>query len=118
MQVHKLSVSFDPELGSAVRGAADRARQTLSSWLAEAAAAKLRADALADFLDSWEVEHGAITEEELAAAATRLRLTVPEANQASIDQDHTRSHLYPVTPQPSPSRRRRTRRARTAGAEK
>jgi hypothetical protein len=77
MKVYKLSVSFDPELGDAVRDAADRAGQRLSSWLAEAAAAKLRADALADFLASWEAEHGSLTPEELAAAADELHASIP-----------------------------------------
>jgi hypothetical protein len=106
VKVRKLSVSFDPELGDAVRGAADRARQTLSGWLAEAAAAKLRADALADFLDSWEAEHGAITEEELTAAASRLRLPIPATNQMAVDQDQRRS----------PGTRARGRLTRTAGS--
>jgi len=77
VKVYKLSVSFDPELGHAVRDAAGRSGQPLSSWLAEAAAAKLRADALADFLDSWEAEHGSLTPEELAAAAAKLHLSIP-----------------------------------------
>ena len=53
-----MSVSLDPELGDAVRSAASRAGKPLSSWLAEAAASKLRAEALADFLAGWEAEHG------------------------------------------------------------
>jgi hypothetical protein len=38
----------------------------LSSWLAEAAASNLRAEALAAFLDGWESEHGVLTAGELA----------------------------------------------------
>ena len=56
-----MSVSLDPELGDAVRSAASRAGKPLSSWLAEAAASKLRAEALADFLAGWEAEHGMLT---------------------------------------------------------
>ncbi len=44
-----MSVSFDGELGDAARDAARRAGVGLSAWLAAAAAAKLRADALAEF---------------------------------------------------------------------
>ncbi len=51
MKVDKLSVSFDPDLGDAVRNAARRQGSGLSRWLADAAAAKLRSDALAEFLD-------------------------------------------------------------------
>ena len=44
MKVDKMSVSLDPQLGDAVRSAASRAGKPLSSWLAEAAASKLRAE--------------------------------------------------------------------------
>jgi hypothetical protein len=74
VKVDKLSVSFDPDLGDAVRAAAKRSGRGLSGWLAEAAAARLRAEALADFLDSWEAEHGALTAEELAHATSELGL--------------------------------------------
>ena len=67
-----LSISFDPELGDAVRSAAAQAGKPLSSWLAEAAASKLRAEALAEFLDGWEAEHGVLTAQELARAEREL----------------------------------------------
>ena len=72
MKVDKLSVSFEPDLGDAVRTAAKRSGRGLSGWLAEAAAARLRAEALAEFLDSWEAEHGELTAEELARATAEL----------------------------------------------
>lgn len=72
MSVHKLSVSFDAELGDAVRAAAKRSGTGLSGWLAEAAAARLRADALSEFLDAWEAEHGQLTAAELGAASAQL----------------------------------------------
>ena len=74
MKVDKLSVSFDPDLGDAVRDAAKRAGRGLSGWLAEAAEAKLRSEALGEFLDHWEAEHGALGPDQLAAAATELHL--------------------------------------------
>ena len=74
MKVDKMSISLEAELGDRVRDAARRARKGISSWLAEAAAAKLRAEALAEFLDDWEKEHGAFTEEELARAEQELGL--------------------------------------------
>jgi hypothetical protein len=74
MKVDKLSVSLDPELGDAVRSAAAQAGKPVSSWLAEAAASKLRAEALADFVDSWEAEHGVLTPEEVARAERELGL--------------------------------------------
>lgn len=74
MKVDKLSVSFDSDLGDAVRDAARREGSGLSRWLADAAISKLRNEALAEFLDEWQAEHGALTSEELAAAAAELAL--------------------------------------------
>jgi len=79
--VDKLSVSFDPELGDAVRSAAAQAGKPLSSWLAEAAASKLRAEALAEFLAGWEAEHGVLTPEEIARAERELG--VPASDTAA-----------------------------------
>lgn len=81
MKVDKLSVSFDPDLGDAVRAAAQRSGRGLSGWLADAAAARLRAEALAEFLDSWEVEHGALTAEELARATAELGLPMASTTE-------------------------------------
>lgn len=67
-----MSVSFDAELGDAVRSAASQAGKPLSAWLAEAAASKLRAEALAEFLADWQAEHGMLTAEEIARAEQEL----------------------------------------------
>ena len=77
MKVEKFSVSFDPDLGDAIRAAAGRSGGGISRWLADAAAAKLRSDALAEYLDEWEAEHGAFTAEELARASRDLGLPGP-----------------------------------------
>ena len=69
-----MSISFDPELGDAVRAAAAETGKPLSSWLAEAAAAKLRSEALARFLDEWQAEHGVLTPAEIARAEQELGL--------------------------------------------
>jgi hypothetical protein len=74
MKVDKLSVSFEPDLGDAVRSAAAQAGKPVSSWLAEAAASKLRAEALAEFLSGWEAEHGVLTAEEVGRAEQQLGL--------------------------------------------
>jgi hypothetical protein len=74
-----MSVSFDPELGDAIRSAAAQAGKPLSSWLAEAAASKLRAEALAEFLTDWEAEHGALTSEEIAQAERDLGVRANDA---------------------------------------
>ena len=77
MKADKLTVSFPQDLGDAVRAAAEREGEGLSGWLADAAAAKLRAEALAEFLDDYEAEHGAFTAEELARASADLGLSDP-----------------------------------------
>ena len=74
VKVDKLSVSFDPDLGDAVRDAARRSGRGLSGWLAEAAASRLRAEALTEFLDTWEEVHGELTADELARASAELGL--------------------------------------------
>jgi hypothetical protein len=89
----ELSVTFAPELGEAVSAAAAEAGLPLSEWLAQAAEAKLNADrdagilaeaahrrrmeGLGKFLDEWQAEHGAFTEEEMAEASRKLRLPWP-----------------------------------------
>jgi hypothetical protein len=74
MKVDKLSISFEPELGDAVRLAAAQAGKPVSSWLADAAASKLRAEALAEFLASWQAGHGTLTAGEIARAERELGL--------------------------------------------
>ena len=89
-----MSVTFAPELREAVREAADEAGLSLSEWLAQAAEAKLNADrdpgileeaahtrrteGLGKFLDEWQAEHGAFTEEEMARARRDLGYEDPE----------------------------------------
>ena len=67
-----MSVSFERALGDRIRAAAHRSGTGVSSWLAAAAAARLRADALREFLDEWEAEHGAPTTEEFRRAEAEL----------------------------------------------
>jgi hypothetical protein len=90
----ELSVTFAPELGEAVRAAAEQAGLSLSDWMAKAAEAKIQADwearvieeaeqkrrheGLREFLDDWQAEHGAFTEEEMARARRDLGIEDPE----------------------------------------
>jgi hypothetical protein len=78
MKVDKMSISLDAELGDEVRNAARKAGVGLSAWLAAAAAAKLRAMVLGEFLDHWEREHGPLAPDELERAETELRLRLPD----------------------------------------
>lgn len=74
MQVDRLSITMEPKLGAAARKAAKRAGISLSAWIAEATADRVRNDALGSALDRWEAEHGAFTEAELTEAAAALGL--------------------------------------------
>lgn len=66
MPVEKFAVSFDPRLAAEVRAHAEAEGESLSGWLADAAARKLRRVAARAVLADYEAEHGEITEEELA----------------------------------------------------
>lgn len=72
MGVEKMSVSFELELGEAIRNSARAAGQSASAWLAQAARDRLRLDALEDAVAAWEHEHGALTEAEVARAEATL----------------------------------------------
>ena len=70
MTVTRLAVSFDQELARAVRRAAGA--EPTSSWLADAARRKLRAQGLLRVVHDWEAEHGALSESELSVARKKL----------------------------------------------
>ena len=74
MKIDRMNASFDAALGDEFRRAARETSVRPSSRLAAAAAAKLRGEALRDFLDAWEGEHGAWTREELGRAEAELDL--------------------------------------------
>lgn len=67
-----MSISMAPQLGDDVRAAAERAGLSVSAWLAEAASARLRRQALAELLSEWQTKHGRITPAELAKARAEL----------------------------------------------
>jgi hypothetical protein len=71
-QVDRLSVTMTPELGNAVREAATRQGTSVSAWLSEAAADRIRNELLGVALDAWEAEDGAFTDDELAVAEAEL----------------------------------------------
>jgi hypothetical protein len=74
MNVDRMSITLDPSLGAAARKAAKRAGVSLSAWIAEATADRVRNEALGLALDRWEAEDGPYTADELAAAAEALGL--------------------------------------------
>jgi hypothetical protein len=71
MTVTRFAVSFEPELARAVRKAAGD--QATSSWLADAARRKLRAEGLLRVVSEWERTHGAITKSELDGVMRKHR---------------------------------------------
>lgn len=80
---------MDDALLADARADAEAEGLTLSSWLADAAADRLRLKALRQLVDDWEAEHGAISTAELdalenkVAAARRtaaMRLSRPQAS--------------------------------------
>lgn len=72
MQVDRFSVTMDPELGAAVRNAAEQAGSSVSAWLAAAASDRLRNQLLGSALDAWESETSPFSEAELEEAARTL----------------------------------------------
>jgi hypothetical protein len=81
--VEKMSVSFELELGEAIRTAARGTGQSVSAWLAEAARDRLRLEALGEAVRAWEDEHGALTEAELARAERSLDEAVSKRSGAA-----------------------------------
>ncbi len=74
-QVDRLSVTMAPEIGTAVREAAAREGTSVSTWLTDAAAQRLRNDLLGAALDLWEAEDGPFRDDELNTAAAALSAT-------------------------------------------
>ena len=64
----RLAISLDAALAKRVRKAAGA--EPLSTWLADAARRKLRAQGLLDAVAEWEAEHGSLTEGELKKQAS------------------------------------------------
>jgi len=72
MAVERVTISLEAELAETVREAAEADAQNLSAWLADAARRRLVSRGLRDVLAEWEAEHGAFSEDELAAARARI----------------------------------------------
>ena len=75
MAAVKLSLSFDAELASLARQAADQEGRSVSSLVAELTAQGLRRRALREAIKAYEDEHGEITAEEMDAARRGVRST-------------------------------------------
>ena len=72
-QRQKRSISLPPELAEAIEQAASSEGTTVSGWLADTAAHRLRMDAGRRAIAEWEADNGPLTAEELADGLVRAR---------------------------------------------
>jgi 2-phospho-L-lactate guanylyltransferase (CobY/MobA/RfbA family) len=82
VSAEKLSISLDSELVTAVRAAAAKAEVSVSTWLSQAAEARVRQSHLGAALEACSAEHGSLSEDEvrelIAAARQRSILILPK----------------------------------------
>jgi hypothetical protein len=69
----KRSISLPPDLADAIDQAARRDGVTVSAWIADTAAHRLRLEAGRQGVAEWERQHGALTADELADGLARAR---------------------------------------------
>ena len=69
----KRSISLPPELADAIDAAAAAGGTTVSAWIAETAANRLRLDAGRQGIAAWERNNGNLTPDELAEGLARAR---------------------------------------------
>lgn len=72
MEVDRFSITMEPKLGQAVREVARQNGMSVSAWISEAVADRVRNELLGVALDEWEAEFGAPTEEGLKRAAREM----------------------------------------------
>ena len=79
-----MSVSFELELGQAIRDAAARSGMSVSAWLAEAARDRLRLAALDEAIGAWEEQYGALTDAEIEEAEEILESASRSKRRRSV----------------------------------
>jgi hypothetical protein len=72
-QRQKRSISLPADLADAIDVAVAAEGTTVSAWIAETAAHRLRLDAGRHGVAEWERQHGALTPDELADGLARAR---------------------------------------------
>lgn len=65
--VRKVTISLDPDLYAAIKADTESKETSVSSWLSDAAAEKLRRQAMDQYLAAYQEEFGEFTEDELNA---------------------------------------------------
>jgi hypothetical protein len=83
MTVRKLAVALDLETARHAEASEKREGASPSSWLDPAAAERRRGEAGLAAIADWEAEHGAFTEQELAAADRRVKNALARAARAA-----------------------------------
>jgi hypothetical protein len=78
MTVARFAVSFDQALAREIRRAAGK--EPISTWLADAAGRKLRAEGLLAIVSEWEAEFGAI--EDSTTRLARKKASTPNDRTA------------------------------------
>lgn len=81
MTVARLAISLDADLARAVRRAAGK--QPTSTWLAEAAQQRLRAEGLRKVVREYELAHGAFSDDEIADVLRREQKAIASAKRAA-----------------------------------
>lgn len=72
-QRHKRSISLPPDLAEDIERAAEAEGKTVSKWIAQTAAHRLKLEAGRRAVATWELEQGALTATELAEGLARAR---------------------------------------------
>jgi hypothetical protein len=72
-QRQKRSISLPSDLATAIDVAATAQGTTVSAWIAQTAAHRLRLDAGRQGVAQWERQHGELTPEEIAEGLARAR---------------------------------------------
>jgi hypothetical protein len=63
-----VTISLDPELYAAIKADAERKGTSVSSWMSEAAAEKLRQQAWDEYMAAYQADHGEITQADVDRA--------------------------------------------------
>ena len=63
VSVRKVTISLDPDLYAAAKANAESKGMSVSSWMSEAAAEKLRQQAWDEYMAAYQAEFGEITQE-------------------------------------------------------
>ena len=72
MGVERITISLESGLAAELREAVEEDGTNVSAWVADALQRSLNTRGLHAVIREWEAEHGAFTEEELAAARREL----------------------------------------------